>query len=70
MSEMEMEHNQIENVEIKITFKDGTTRDFGEGDVSGSFAEWLSDINWEYKNEMESKIPKWLGGFEIEEDKE
>jgi hypothetical protein len=55
MSEMEMEHNQIENVEIKITFLDGTTRDFGEGDVSGSFSEWLSDINWEYKNEMESK---------------
>ena len=50
-----MEHNQIENVEIKITFLDGTTRDFGEGDVSGSFSEWLSDINWEYKNEMESK---------------
>jgi hypothetical protein len=55
MSEMEMEHNQIENVEIKITFLDGTTKDFGEGDVSGSFSEWLSDINWEYKNEMESK---------------
>ena len=49
----EIEWNQIANVEIKVTFLDGTTKDFGEGDVSGSFSEWLSDVNWEYKNELE-----------------
>lgn len=49
----EIEWNQIENVEIKITFLDGTTKDFGEGDVSGSFEEWLSDINYDKRTELE-----------------
>jgi hypothetical protein len=52
MSE-EIEFNQIENVEIKITFLDGTTKDFGEGDISGSFSEWLSDINYEKRSALE-----------------
>ena len=54
MSE-EIEFNQIENVEIKITFLDGTTKDFGEGDVSGSFSEWLSDINYEKRSALEEE---------------
>lgn len=54
MSE-EIEFNQIENVEIKITFLDGTTKDFGEGDISGSFSEWLSDINYEKRSALEEE---------------
>jgi hypothetical protein len=54
MSE-EIEFNQIENVEIKITFLDGTTKDFGEGDISGSFSEWLSDINYEKRSTLEEE---------------
>ena len=49
----EIEWNQIANVEIKVTFLDGTAKDFGEGDVSGSFSEWLSDVNWEKRNQLE-----------------
>ena len=51
----DIEFNQIENVEIKITFLDGTTKDFGEGDVSGSFSEWLSDINYEKRSALEGE---------------
>ncbi len=51
----DIEFNQIENVEIKITFLDGTTKDFGEGDVSGSFSEWLSDINYEKRSALEEE---------------
>ena len=51
----DIEFNQIENVEIKITFLDGTTKDFGEGDVSGSFSEWLSDINYEKRSTLEEE---------------
>ena len=51
----EIEWNQIENVEIKITFLDGTTKEFGEVDVGGSFSEWLSDINYEKRTELEEK---------------
>ena len=54
MSE-EIEFNQIENIEIKITFLDGTTKDFGEGDISGSFSEWLSDINYEKRSALEEE---------------
>jgi len=54
MSE-EIEFNQIDNVEIKITFLDGTTKDFGEGDISGSFSEWLSDINYEKRSALEGE---------------
>jgi len=55
MMSKEIEFNQIENVEIKITFLDGTTKDFGEGDVSGSFSEWLSDINYEKRSALEGE---------------
>ena len=51
----DIEFNQIENVEIKITFLDGTTKDFGEGDISGSFSEWLSDINYEKRSTLEGE---------------
>ena len=51
----DIEFNQIENVEIKITFLDGTTKDFGEGDISGSFSEWLSDINYEKRSALEGE---------------
>jgi hypothetical protein len=51
----DIEFNQIENVEIKITFLDGTTKDFGEGDISGSFSEWLSDINYEKRSTLEEE---------------
>lgn len=51
----EIEWNQIENVEIKITFLDGTTKDFGEGDIRGSFSEWLSNINYDKRTELEEK---------------
>jgi len=52
---MSIEENQIASVKIEITFIDGTKKTFYEDDVTNDFDEWLSDINWEYKNEMESK---------------
>ena len=55
MSEMEMEHNQIDEVVVVVKFLDGTKKTFYEDDIGENFSEWLSDINWEYKNEMESK---------------
>ena len=55
MSEMEMEHNQIDEVVVVVKFLDGTKRTFHEDEVGESFSDWLSDVNWEYKNEMESK---------------
>jgi len=55
MSETEMEHNQIDEVVVVVKFLDGTKKTFYEDDVGENFSEWLSDINWEYKNEMESK---------------
>ena len=55
MSNMEMEHNQIDEVVIVVRFLDGTKKTFYEDEVKGNFEDWLSDINWEYKNEMESK---------------
>jgi len=51
----EIEFNQIASVKIEITFIDGTKKTFYEDDVANDFDEWLSDINWEYKNELESK---------------
>jgi hypothetical protein len=55
MSEMEMEHNQIDEVVVVVKFLDGTKKTFYEDDVGENFSDWLSDVNWEYKNEMESK---------------
>ena len=55
MSEMEMEHNQIDEVVVVIKFLYGTKKTFYEDDVGENFSDWLSDVNWEYKNEMESK---------------
>lgn len=49
----DIEWNQIQNVEIKITFLDGTTSDFGEGDVGGNFEEFLSDINYIKRTQLE-----------------
>ena len=50
-----IEDNQIASVEVVVKFIDGKTKTFYEDEVGNDFSEWLSDINWEYKNEMESK---------------
>ena len=43
-----MSDNVIDNVEIIITFSDGSKKTFGE-----DFQDWLSDINYDKKEEME-----------------
>jgi len=47
-----MKDNVIDNVEIIITFTDGSKKTFGEDDVSENFQDWLSDINYDKKEEM------------------
>ena len=47
-----MKDNVIDNVEIIIKFADGSKKTFGEDDVSENFQDWLSDINYDKKEEM------------------
>ena len=44
-----MEFNQIDFVEVKITFNDGTSKIYDENDIEGDFSDWLSDINYNKK---------------------
>ena len=46
-----MKDNVIDNVEIIITFTDGSKKTFGEDDVGEDFQDWLSDINYDKKEE-------------------
>ena len=46
-----MKDNVIDNVEIIITFTDDSKKTFGEDDVSENFQDWLSDINYDKKEE-------------------
>ena len=48
-----MKDNVIDNVEIIIKFADGSKKTFGEDDVSENFQDWLSDINYDKKEELE-----------------
>ena len=50
---MSVEENQIASVKIVITFIDGTKKTFYENDVTNDFDDWLSDVNWEHKMEMQ-----------------
>ncbi len=45
--------NVIDEVKIIIKFADGSKKTFGEDDVSENFQDWLSDINYDKKEELE-----------------
>ena len=51
----EIEWNQIDNVEIKITFLDGTSKTFHEDDIGENFSDWLSDVNYDKRTELEEE---------------
>ena len=53
-----MKDNVIDNVAIIITFSDGSKKTFGEDDVSENFQDWLSDINYDKKKELEQNVRK------------
>ena len=48
--------NVIDEVKIIIKFVDGSKKTFGEDDVSENFHDWLSDINYDKKKELEQKF--------------
>ena len=45
--------NVIDEVKIIIMFVDGSKKTFGEDDVVEDFQDWLSDINYDKKEELE-----------------
>ena len=45
--------NVIDEVKIIIKFVDGSKKTFGEDDVGEDFQDWLSDINYDKKEENE-----------------
>lgn len=51
-----IEFNQVDMVEVRVTFKDGTSKVYSESDIGGDFAEWLSDINYDKRAELESEV--------------
>jgi glutaredoxin 2 len=48
--------NVIDEIKIIIKFVDGSKKTFGEDDVSENFHDWLSDINYDKKKELEQKF--------------